>query len=75
MGCVLLPSQMSGRQEDVLYPPSIVLYIILGNVSYCERLAKSLVLKRVLGFGVEGMMVERGGCDSEHSNVRYRGPA
>jgi len=73
MGCVLLPSQISGRQEDVLYLSAIVLYIILKNVSYCKRLTKSLVLKKVLGFGVEGMMVERGGCESEHDSVRYRG--
>jgi hypothetical protein len=70
MGCVLLPSQISGRQEDVLYPCVIVLYIILGNVSYCKR----LVLKKVLGFGVEGMIVEMGGCESEHGGVRYGGP-
>jgi hypothetical protein len=47
---------------------------LLGNVSYSKRLTKSLVLKKVLGFGVEGMMMERGGCESEHGSVRYRGP-
>jgi hypothetical protein len=74
MGCVLLHSQISGRQEEVFYSSAIVLYIILGNVSYSKRLKTSLVLKKVLGFGVEGMMVERGGCESEHGGVCYMGP-
>jgi len=71
---VLLPSQISERQKNVLYPSVIVLYIIMGDVSYCERLTKSLILKKVMGFGVERMM-ERVGCEFEHSNVRYRGSA
>jgi hypothetical protein len=59
---MLLPSQISGRQQDVLYPSAIVLCIILGNVSYCKRLTKSPVLKKLLGFGVEGIVVERDGA-------------
>jgi len=47
---------------------------ILGNVSYSKRLTKSLVLKKVLESGVEGMMMERGGCKSEQGSVRHRSP-
>jgi hypothetical protein len=65
MACIFFPSQLSSRWDEVSSLSNTVLRIILGRVSSSKRLAKSLVPKKILGFGLEGMAPKGGGGESE----------